>query len=153
MHFIYILVKLEKRAKFQFKSSLIESEIKLTLFCSLEILCLRFSGLYFRQIQTKWAKKKNKFRAFFHENVKFEKFISNVNQKTRKKPSSIHPLSVTVKPISLLLRIVASFSKIDENLEKKRYENVIENNGDRSTIQKILDFDKSLEKPIFKNFF
>ena len=116
MHFGYILVKLEKRAKFQFKSSLIESEIKLTLFCSLEILCLRFSGLYFGQIQTNWAKK-NKFRAFFHEKVnKFEKFM--LTKKTRK-PSSIHPLSVTVKPISLLLRTVASFSKIDENLEKK----------------------------------
>ena len=59
------------------------------------------------------------FGAFFYlKSLKFEKFSRNIYQKTRIKPIGEPSLSLTVKPIRMVLNILTSFSKMDKNLVK-----------------------------------
>ena len=63
--------------------------------------------------------KKSLFEAFFDLKIlKFEIFSRNRNQITRINQIGEPSLSLTVEPITLFLKILTKFSKIDEKLVK-----------------------------------
>ena len=81
-----------------------------------------------------------------------QKISKKVTQKNWKKQSSTPPLSLEVKPITMSAIISTNFSKTDEKLVKIT-DSVCKNKGDRSTLHKTLNLDKSLDKTNLKNYF